>query len=462
MLFNSLHFAFFFPVVLAGHWSLGPKARPWWLLAASVYFYAAYRPAYLLVLGALILVDYYAALALARRRGTPRVALLWVSVALNMGALGLFKYHDFAVASLGLSLPPLGWELPLGLSFHTFQSLGYVIDVYRGREPERDLRRYALFVMFWPQLVAGPIERASGLLAQLAAPPRPAYADAVRGLQLMAWGFFLKLAVGDRLAPYASAAYADPRAVNGAALLVGTVFFAFQIYADFCGYSLIAIGAARAMGYRLAVNFSAPYFAASLADFWRRWHVSLSSWFRDYLYFPLGGSRVPFHRELLNLLVVFALSGLWHGASWTFVAWGLWHGLGLCAERAAARAGVPAPPRWVRVPLTFAFVTAGWVFFRAASLEDAFIVFFKVARADLLAELPAALRSFDLPGAELVFALAGVAATLAVDLARRGAGLRERVARLPAPARWAFYYAAVAALLLLGRFDERPFIYFQF
>jgi D-alanyl-lipoteichoic acid acyltransferase DltB (MBOAT superfamily) len=462
MLFNSLHFALFFPIVLGAYWMLPAKTRPWWLLAASVYFYCSYLPVYLLVLGALIVVDFFAALAMARLSGARRRMFLVVSIILNIGALGFFKYRDFFAIYLGLPISGLRWGLPLGISFHTFQSLGYVIDVYRGREPERNLGRYALFVMFFPQLVAGPIERAGGLLAQLGKAPRFEYPAVVRGLQLMAWGLFLKIAIGDRFAPYVAMAYADPRAVNGAALLIATTFFSFQIYADFCGYSLIAIGAAETLGFRLAENFRAPYFSASFFEFWKRWHISLSSWFRDYLYIPLGGSRGTFSRELENVLVVFALSGLWHGASWTFVVWGLWHGLGLCAERLAARLGIPAPPRWVAIPFVFAFVTMGWVFFRAATIDDAFVVFFKIAHADLAVELSQALRQFNLPGSDLVFALLGAILLLAVDAARCAGGLRVRVARAPAAARWALYYAAVAALLMLGRFDERPFIYFQF
>lgn len=471
MLFNSLHFAIFFPIAAGVYWHLTARRRTPWLLTCSFYFYAAYRLAYVPILIALILVDYAAARAMPRLAPRSRKPFLFLSVAANLGALALFKYADFgggllqdllAAGGIAWRPPHLGWMLPLGLSFHTFQSLGYVIEVYRGRAPEKNLMKYAAFVMFFPQLVAGPIERADGLLDQLASPPRLTADGAARGLKLMAWGLFQKMAIADRLAVYANAAYGAPSAFNGTALLIATVFFSFQIYCDFCGYTNIAIGAAEVLGYRLMLNFDAPYSSSSLSEFWRRWHISLSSWFRDYLYIPMGGGRVPFGRRVVNLMTIFLLSGLWHGADWTFVVWGFLHGAGVSAELAAHELRLPPLPRWLALPATFATVTLAWIFFRAASLGDAFLILFKIGRGAFTAGFPAAMRQFDQPGGDFAIALGAIALLLAVDGIRRHGSLRERISTWPPATRWAFYYAACAAFLLLARFDERPFIYFQF
>ncbi len=467
MLFNSLHFAFFFPIATIVYWTLPKRHRQPWVLACSFYFYAVYRIAYVPILVALILLDFSAAKAMARLHGRNRKLLLVASVIGNIGALALFKYADFLgmassdlLAAFGVHWrpPSLGWGIPLGLSFHTFQSLGYVIEVYRGRTPENNLGCYATFVMFFPQLVAGPIERADGLLEQLASPRELRADTAAHGLQLMAWGFFQKMAIADRLAAYANAAYSDPRAFNGAALFIATLFFSFQIYCDFCGYTNIAIGAAEVFGCRLMKNFDAPYFASSLTEFWRRWHISLSSWFRDYVYIPLGGGRGEFHRRLFNVMTVFLLSGLWHGASWTFVTWGFLHGTWICAELCAGRLKLPRPPAWLSIPATFAATTTAWIFFRAASLEDAFLIIFKIIRSSGAGELPEALRQFNLPGGEFAIALTLIAVLVGVDAYGRSDGIRQKIACWPSPVRWTFYYAACAALLLLARFDERPFI----
>ncbi len=298
------------------------------------------------------------------------------------------------------SVPALAIILPIGLSFHTFQSMSYTIEVYRGHQAaERNFARFALYVMFYPQLVAGPIERPQNLLQQLKERHEFSYERARAGLQLMAWGFFKKIAVADRLAPAVNSVYADPSSYSGSAILLATYLFAIQIYCDFSGYSDIAIGAAQVMGFRLMRNFDHPYFSRSIPEFWRRWHISLSTWFRDYVYVPLGGSRTTTQRRALNLMAVFLLSGLWHGASWTFVIWGALNGAYMVASYASAkiRRAVVALSGLDRLPyvhaaitgiITFHLVLAAWVFFRAESIGDALFAFRAIATNSPGLELP--------------------------------------------------------------------------
>src|SRR5205085_2655138 len=348
MLFNSLSFLVFFPVTTLLYFLLPQRARWPFLLGCSALFYAAFVPAYLVILLFMVLIDYAAGILIERATGGRRRGYLVFSLLANIGLLGVFKYFNFLNDNLHALARFLDWNypvqnlrivLPIGLSFHTFQSMAYTIEVYRGRQrAERHPGIYALYVMFWPQLVAGPIERPQNLLPQFR--QRHTFeADRVfDGLRQMLWGLFKKVVVADRLAALVDSVYAEPRAFGGAWLICATFAFSFQIYCDFSGYSDIAIGAARVLGYRLMTNFDRPYASASVAEFWRRWHISLSTWFRDYLYVPLGGSRVPLARWCLNIAVVFLVSGLWHGASWTFVIWGALHGLYLIGSRITQRA----------------------------------------------------------------------------------------------------------------------------
>ncbi len=343
MLFNSLQFLLFFPVVTALYFLASQRLRWVVLLAASCVFYAAFIPKYLLILAFLILVDYVAGRGIENAEGRRRRMLLLMSLVANIGLLCVFKYLDFADQNLnalfawaGLDwvIPQLNIILPIGLSFHTFQAMSYTIEVYRGRQKaERHLGIYALYVMFYPQLVAGPIERPYQLLHQFREHHEFDLPRVSDGLKLMLWGFFKKVVIADRIGLYVNQVYEAPTSHHGWSLIVATYFFAFQIYCDFSGYTDIAIGAAQVMGFRLMDNFNRPYFAKSIAEFWRRWHISLSSWFRDYLYFPLGGNRVPVPRWCFNISIVFLLSGLWHGASWTFVVWGALHGFYILVGR---------------------------------------------------------------------------------------------------------------------------------
>ena len=388
MLFNSWQFALFFPIVFALYWSLPHKFRVLLLLIASYYFYMSWNVKYVVLILFTTLVSYSAALLLERTdsQRTKRL-ILTMTLAACLGGLFVFTYFNFfAVAVVdflnmfALKLHPttLKLLLPVGISFYTFQTLGYVIDVYRGQvKAERNLGVYATFISYFPQLVAGPIERTSNLLPQIKAVHTFDYSQAVYGAKLTAWGFFKKLAVADVLAVYVDTVFNDLQKYQGFALILVVFFFTVQIYCDFSGYSDIARGCSKMLGIDLMENFRSPYFSASIHEFWSRWHISLSTWFRDYVYIPLGGNRVSKFRHNVNLMLTFIVSGLWHGASWTFIVWGAVHGLAQVIENAlTSRKSEPHGfARVVRVLGTFVFVMFAWVFFRADSLSDAAYIF---------------------------------------------------------------------------------------
>ena len=479
MLFNSLQFLAFFPLVTALYFLAPHRARWALLLVASGVFYAAFIPKYLFILAFLILVDYGAGRWIERAEGRRRRALLVLSLAANLSILGFFKYVNFVdanldalFAALGLAwaIPHLDIILPIGLSFHTFQSMSYTIEVYRGRVPaERHLGIYALYVMFYPQLVAGPIERPYNLLHQFREEHAWDWVRVADGLKLMTWGFFKKVVIADRLALFVNQVYNASSAHTGWSLLVATYFFAFQIYCDFSGYTDIAIGAAQVMGFRLMDNFNRPYFSKSIAEFWRRWHISLSSWFRDYVYIPLGGSRVPLRRWQVNILVVFLLSGLWHGANWTVLAWGALHGLYIVtgAITAAWRRRFYATAvmqriawshRWIHAFVTFHLVLIAWVFFRADSLREAAYVLSHLLRGFTMADFRAAVLT-DYFAVSVVM----IAIMEGVHLIERHKQMRRFLDDRPVIVRWAFYYALLLLIANFGMFHSPlEFIYFQF
>lgn len=473
MLFNSLSFAIYFPIVTILYFMLPHRYRWGMLLIASCVFYMAFIPAYLLILLFTITIDYFAGLWIARATGAHRTRLLYLSLVANALVLSIFKYFDFLNDTLHAVLHPFGVEyeveklaliLPIGLSFHTFQSLSYVIEVYRGRHPaERHFGLFALYVMFYPQLVAGPIERPQNLLPQFRTIHYFDYARVTDGLKMMAWGLFLKTVVADNLAPTVDAVYDNVWQYNGIALAVATVFFSFQIYCDFAGYSLIAIGAARVMGFALMTNFRQPYFSASVGEFWRRWHISLSTWFRDYVYVPLGGNRVSRGRWFRNILIVFALSGLWHGANWTYVVWGLLHGIYLVLSgwtrpwrrRFNDMTTLNERPRLLQAlqtAFTFALVCFAWIFFRAKSLNDAWYVVTHIGR------ITEGAGQLELP----VVGLVGIVLVVLADSLECREPVQDIVSRQPIVPRWALYYALVLTILVWGKFGRQEFIYFQF
>ena len=487
MLFNSGQFLVFFPVVCALYFALPHRYRWLWLLLASCYFYMAFIPAYLLILLGVIAIDFTAGLLIEKSQGRRRRALLVISLISNLGLLGIFKYFNFANGNLASLAALIDWNypiqgleivLPIGLSFHTFQSMSYTIEVYRGRQPaERHLGIFALYVMFFPQLVAGPIERPQNLLPQLHAPHAFEYQRVTDGLKLMVWGLFKKVVIADRLALLVDQVYNAPTRYEGPSLVVATIFFAYQIYCDFSGYSDMAIGVAKVLGIDLMKNFNRPYAAGSIADFWRRWHISLSTWFRDYVYIPLGGNRVGRGRWQLNLLVTFLLSGLWHGANWTFVLWGALHGFFLVAAnltaesraRLGARLGAQRFPRLLhalQVTGTFALVCFAWIFFRAVSLSDAlYVVSHLFTGYDALldqAALSAMVVSWGLSPKELGVAACAVGLLEGVQWLQAHGGVAARVRVRPAWFRWAVYYALIFVILVFGIFAQSKFIYFQF
>lgn len=377
MLFNSLHFLLFFPAVCIIYFILPSlRARNLFLLGASYYFYMNWEPLYALLLLSSTLVTYLAALGIGHctRQRAKRRCLVG-SLVLNLGILFLFKYYNFVAENIsdllvqwGMSvrMPEFTLLLPVGISFYIFQALGYSIDVYRGNTPvEKDFFTYALFVSFFPQLVAGPIERSTNLLPQFKQKHTFSYENVMAGVRLMLWGYFLKLVLADRCAIYVDAIYNNAAHHNGGSYLLASLFFPFQIYGDFSGYSLTAIGAARVLGFNLMENFRRPYFATTVTDFWRRWHISLSTWFRDYVYIPLGGNRVSKARCHLNIMITFFVSGIWHGANWTFIIWGTIHGALQCVEKLLGwnKAQWKIQGKIVHWGLTFCIVCLAWIFF---------------------------------------------------------------------------------------------------
>ena len=399
MEFNSINFMIFFPVVLALYFVIPKALRQIWLLAASYYFYMSWNARYALLIAASTLITYVSGIAIERYRDSGRtgrrLTVLFSCLGINLGILLFFKYGNFLIASLdrGLELLHIGsvdqrfyFLLPVGISFYTFQALGYTIDVYRGDvRAETNLIRYALFVSFFPQLVAGPIERSKNLLSQMQNIAEIKLWNARRvtsGTILMIWGFFVKMVIADRAAVLVNTVFDNYRMYGSTELVLAAVFFALQIYCDFGSYSLIAIGAAKIMGFELMENFNTPYFACSRREFWSRWHISLSTWFRDYLYIPLGGNRRGRARKAANIMIVFLASGLWHGADWSYVVWGGIHGayqvigdyLASFREKCIRKLRVNTACfswKFLQTAVTFVLVVFAWIFFRADSIGDA-------------------------------------------------------------------------------------------
>jgi D-alanyl-lipoteichoic acid acyltransferase DltB (MBOAT superfamily) len=449
--------------------------RNGWLVAASYAFYAWWDWRFAGLMLASSLVDYAAGLRIARtRRRSVRRTWLAASLTVNLGILGLFKYFEFFAASFADAVTALGgtagavtldWVLPIGVSFYTFQTLSYTIDVYRRRvRPSHRILDYLAFVSFFPQLVAGPIERAGRLLPQFAADRRFESGEAAEGCRLMLWGFVQKMVVADNLALLVDPIYASPADAGAASLALATGAFGLQIYFDFAGYSSIAIGTARLFGIRLMRNFANPYHARSIAEFWRRWHISLSTWFRDYVYIPLGGRADAASRHVRNLVLTFAASGLWHGAAWTYVVWGVWHGVAavpgsLRRRRTAARppAGEPGLRDIRAIAGTLLIVMLAWVPFRANSLGDVVVVYEQllIGWFDELAWV-----GWDhLPNKGWTLAAAG--AVLLVEWVTRPHP--HPFAALHAPAgRWAAYSVCCWSVVLLGTRTAQSFVYFQF
>jgi D-alanyl-lipoteichoic acid acyltransferase DltB (MBOAT superfamily) len=422
----------------------------------------SWKAEYIILIMISTLVDYIAGLQIYKSKSIARKKFfLIVSLFTNLGLLFAFKYFNFFSDSVRLILQQFAIPLnpftlkvllPVGISFYTFQTLSYTIDVYRGKiKPEKHLGIFAVYVSFFPQLVAGPIERAKNLLPQFFEKHNFDYKNAVSGARLMLWGFFKKMVIADNLAITVNMIYNNPAGYSGPWLIIATIFFAFQIYCDFSGYSDIAIGAARMMGFRLMQNFRLPYFAKSLNEFWKRWHISLSSWFRDYLYIPLGGSRVKVARWYVNILIVFVISGLWHGANWTFVVWGALHGIVLIIEKVFGKKTKDSYlNNFLKLSWTFLIVNIGWIFFRANNLSDAFYILTHIFTntGDILL------------GGVLVFLsliILFVIATFYLYIIKGWNKLNK-----PRIIRWLIYIIAILIIILFGITEDVAFIYFQF
>jgi alginate O-acetyltransferase complex protein AlgI len=479
MLFNSIHFLIFFPIVVILYFIIPQRQRWIFLLAASYYFYMCWKMEYIFLIITSTLIDYFAGIRMENVVRSKRTKYLLLSLAANLGLLFTFKYFNFFNGAfrnafqhfnIVYHIPNLRVLLPVGISFYTFQTLSYSIDVYRGqRKAERHLGIFALYVAFFPQLVAGPIERSTRLLPQFYEKHAFNYQRLVDGFILMVWGFFKKIVIADRLAVVVNHVYNNVPEYSGLSFLIASYCFALQIYCDFSGYSDIAIGSAKIMGFDLMKNFDRPYFSKSISEFWKRWHISLSSWFRDYLYISLGGNRVKKWRWYANIMIVFLLSGMWHGANWTFLIWGGLHGFYMLFSTLTRTIRqklsslflldrYPDIKKIFDVIVTFHLVLLGWIFFRANSLSDALYIL-----KHLFSSFRINLPHLGLDRAQWYTALLAVTALLIVHFAERQNTLSNIIRSQPLMLRWASCFLLVTGVIMLGYYDySLQFIYFQF
>jgi alginate O-acetyltransferase complex protein AlgI len=482
MIFNSFDFFWFFPLTVSIYFLVPQRFRVIWLLAASCFFYMSFIPYYVLFLFFLILVDYFAAIAIEKNRfhKSRRKYILLASITSNIGMLFIFKYFNYFDTNIGaianffhINYPIhiINLILPIGISFHTFQSLGYVIDVYlRRQKAERKILVYALFVMFFPQLAAGPIERAQHMLKQFKTNHAFDEKQATIGLERMIFGLFKKVVVADRLAILVNQIYAQPKDYIGFPLAIATFAFAIQIYCDFSGYTDIAIGAAKVMGFNLVENFNLPYLAKSIPEFWRRWHMSLYNWFRDYVYIPLGGNRKGKVKQIVNIFIVFGLTGLWHGANWTFVFWGLLHGLYMAISQLVTPLGkfILNP---LKVTVTFVLVCGGWILFRAKTLNDAIYIYTHLGKGwgslitSLFTDKSAAYAYIFKQGSglglnisELKLAGFTILVLILVEILMKNQFLNSK----PGWMKFGLYTCLTLCILNFSSGYNAPFIYFQF
>ena len=487
MLFNSIDFLLFFPIVTVVFFLLPYKFRWCHLLVASCYFYMAFVPVYILILLFTIVIDYIAGIMIENATDKQRKPYLVMSIIANVGVLAFFKYYNFfainvndvfTVAGVHFRAPFLKILLPIGLSFHTFQAMSYTIEVYRRKQKaEKHFGIYALYVMFYPQLVAGPIERPQNVLHQFHEKQDFTYDNAVKGLRLMLWGLFKKIVIADRLSGITDQIFNDPHKYSGVALAIGAIFFSFQIFCDFSGYSDIALGSARVMGFKLMTNFNKPYHSRSISEFWKRWHISLSTWFRDYLYISLGGNRVSIPRTYFNMFIVFLVSGFWHGANWTFIVWGGLHGTFIVFAMLTSKyrknfddlTGI-SKVHWLNntmnVVITFTLATYAWIFFRANNIQDGFFItaqltkipseimqVFKIHKIAFL-HLPAIYQLKNCLYAILFLEVAHIV-SIKYDF-------EHGFNKIPKLLRWSAYYAGIIGIFYFGIFEKHAFIYFQF
>ncbi len=484
MQFNSVHFLFFFVLVIVIYFSISHRFRWILLLTASYYFYLSAKPKFIVFLLLSTLITYFVGIEMGKKASkSERRKFLLLGLVFNVGLLFALKYfnffgdsltHLFARVQIGYKIPALHILLPIGISFYLFKSLSYCIDVYRGNQPpEKHLGHFALYVAFFPQLLAGPIERATRFLPQVNEKFGFDYSRVAKGLRRMLWGFFQKMVIADNLAPLVDAVYNHPTDHQGVSLVLATLFFSFQIYCDFCGYSDIAIGAAQVLGYKTMENFNRPYLSGSVPEFWRRWHISLSTWFRDYLYIPLGGNRVSIPRWYFNLFIVMLICGLWHGANWTFLVWGGLHGCYLVLSvftqkmrktvcQAIGLDRVPRLHQSLKVLVTFALISFAWIFFRANNVSDAFYIISHLLTGWESAEAWQVTPFLGSLRFELVVAILSVSLLILVEFIERHGSIAEKLSGRPVWVRWSIYYCTALIILLFGNFGSKQFIYFQF
>jgi alginate O-acetyltransferase complex protein AlgI len=448
----------------------------------------AFVPIYILILGFTIVVDYFLGIFLEKTKGKKKKFLLIGSLIANIGVLAVFKYYNFFNNNLNILLHGVGYQnpipylsiiLPIGLSFHTFQAMSYTIEIYRGNQKaERHFGIYSLYVMFYPQLVAGPIERPQNLLHQFYEEHYFDYQRVTDGLKLMAWGLFKKVIIADRLAIVVDNVYNNPQEHTGLTFIIATLFFSFQIFCDFSGYSDMAIGTAQVMGFELMKNFDRPYHSKSISEFWGRWHISLSTWFKDYVYIPIGGNRVSMLRWYFNLFIVFLISGLWHGGKWSFVIWGALHGFYIFFAIITKKARIatakliglnkfPRLNKFLQISTTFVLVTFAWIFFRADSVSNAcYIIKHSITGLyknlfNLYHHLPVPLN-VGLSNKDLLIVVSAILLMEAIHIMQNKYKIRDWIRSKPTYLRWSIYYAVVLTIAFLGVYGNREFIYFQF
>ena len=488
MLFNSLQFLIFFPIVVTIFFLLPQKRRWILLLIASYYFYMCWKVEYIVLIIISTLIDYFAAQKMDKlKEKAKKKKWLYLSLISNLGILFGFKYFNFINKNIQsffdhfnifYNVPAFELLLPVGISFYTFQTLSYTIDVYNGKtKAQKNLGIFAVFVSFFPQLVAGPIERSNRLLPQFFKKHKFSYERARYGLQQMMWGFFKKIVIADRLAIVVDAVYNNPSNYSGFALIVATIFFSFQIYCDFSGYSDIAIGSARVMGFELMENFKRPYFSKSISEFWKRWHISLSTWFRDYLYIPLGGNKVVKWKWYYNLFITFLVSGFWHGANWTFIVWGALHGTYLISSIILSKPKEKilkflklrntTTHKLCQVGITFLLTTFAWIFFRANTIADAIYVithlFTDIEDYTNFSLIRLKLRGIGVSQNDLLISCGLIIFMEAFNLYERGGDVWLKLKNKPKWLRWSIYYVILFGILFLAPHSRgNNFIYFQF
>lgn len=481
MLFNSLSFAVFFPLVFIFYWALGKKnykIQNIFLLIASYYFYSCWDWRFVFLLAFSTALDYYSGIKI-HETSNKRLKKIWliISVSINLGFLGVFKYYNFFIESFAELLTSIGFQphfqtlniiLPVGISFYTFHGLSYVFDIYNDKiKPTKNIVDYTLFVSFFPLLVAGPIERATHLLPQIKRAREFTYERAVNGMKQILWGLFKKMVIADNCAIYANEIFSSHETQSGSNLFLGAVFFAFQIYGDFSGYSDIALGTARMLGFDLLKNFNYPYFSRDIAEFWRRWHISLSSWFKDYLYIPLGGSKGGNWMRIRNTFIIFLVSGFWHGANWTFIVWGGLNALFIMPsiimktnrknlEIVAKGRLFPNFRELFQMVITFILATVAWIFFRSETVEDAYQYIVRMITTELF--------SFPSLNKSALAVLILVGFLLLIEWLGREDhfGIERLLGKHPRIIRWCFYGFIILLIGLFMHTEESPFIYFQF